>query len=69
MNPVILLVAMAVIVYAAMYAEHRKWFAMFHATGTWGSCPVRFIVPDTASDLVTMIQRELVKHYVEAEFG
>ena len=31
MNPVILLVAMAVIVYAAMYAEHRKWFPRFDA--------------------------------------
>ena len=27
----ILLVAMAVIVYAAMYAEHRKWFPRFDA--------------------------------------
>jgi hypothetical protein len=31
MNPVILLVTMAVIVYAAMYAEHRKWFPRFDA--------------------------------------
>ena len=31
MNPVILLVAMAVIVYAAMYAEHRRWFPRFDA--------------------------------------
>ena len=31
MKPVILLVAMAVIVYAAMYAEHRKWFPRFDA--------------------------------------
>ena len=31
MNPVILLVAIAVIVYAAMYAEHRKWFPPFGA--------------------------------------
>ena len=31
MNPVILLVAMAVIVYAAVCAEHRQWFPRFDA--------------------------------------
>lgn len=31
MNPVILLVALAVIVYAAICAEHRKWFPRFDA--------------------------------------
>ena len=56
------------VVFDAAKKEHRKWFAMFQETGTWGSCPVRFIVPDTAGDLVTMIQRELIKYYVEKEF-
>lgn len=31
MNPVILLMVLALMVYAAMYAEHRKWFPRFDA--------------------------------------
>jgi hypothetical protein len=30
---------------------------------------VRFIVPDDHGDLITMIQRSLIKHYVEQEFS
>jgi hypothetical protein len=29
---------------------------------------VRFVVPDDQGDLITMIQRTLVKYYVEKEF-
>ncbi len=49
--------------------QHRQWFAEFQAFGTWGRCPVRFIVPDDSGDLVTMIQRRLIQHYVDREFG
>ena len=49
--------------------DHRRWFAEFQATGTWGTCPVRFIVPDDVGDLVTMIQRRLIDYYVTKEFG
>jgi hypothetical protein len=49
--------------------QHRKWFADFQRMGTWGRCPVRFIVSDEHGDLVTLIQRKLIKHYVDREFG
>jgi hypothetical protein len=49
--------------------QHRQWFADFQRKGTWGNCPVRFIVPDDSGDLVTMIQRRLIQHYVDKEFG
>ena len=49
--------------------QHRKWFADFQRLGTWGRCPVRFIVSDEHGDLVTLIQRKLIKHYVDREFG
>ena len=49
--------------------QHRQWFAEFQHLGTWGHCPVRFIVPDDSGDLVTMIQRRLIQHYVDREFG
>lgn len=49
--------------------QHRKWFAEFQRTGTWGRCPVRFIVSDQHGDLLTLIQRKLIGHYVDREFG
>ena len=48
--------------------EHRRWHSEFVQHGTWGRCPYRFIVPDEQGDLITMIQRNLVKYYVEREF-
>jgi hypothetical protein len=49
--------------------QHRKWFAEFQRKGTWGHCPVRFIVSDEYGDLVTLIQRKLIGHYIDKEFG
>jgi hypothetical protein len=49
--------------------QHRKWFAEFQRKGTWGRCPVRFIVSDDHGDLITLIQRKLIGHYVDKEFG
>lgn len=48
--------------------NHRKWYAEFVHIGTWGKCPVRFLVADDQGDLITMIQRSLIKFYVEQEF-
>lgn len=48
--------------------QHRAWYAEFQKSGTWGRCPVRFIVSDDHGDLLTMIQRSLIKYYTEREF-
>jgi len=50
--------------------DHRKWFAEFQKTHTWGKCPVRFAVPGDSSggDLVAMIQKTLLAYYVSKEF-
>lgn len=48
--------------------QHRAWYHQFVLTATWGHCPVRFVVPEDHGDLITMIQRSLVKFYVEREF-
>ena len=50
-------------------AQHRAWFAEFQKLGTWGICPVRFIISDDHGDLVTMIQRRLIEYYLGKEFG
>ena len=49
--------------------DHRRWFAEFQRLGTWGKCPVRFMVPEDQGDLITMIQRKLIEYYVTKEFG
>lgn len=48
--------------------DHRRWFAIFQRTGTWGSCPVRFIIADDSGDLLTMIRHRLIDYYVNREF-
>lgn len=48
--------------------QHRRWFAEFQNYGTWGRCPVRFIITDDNGDLLTMIRRRLIDYYVEREF-
>lgn len=57
------------VVFDATDKQHRRWFAEFQKSGTWGRCPVRFVVNDDHGDLLTMIQRELIGHYVDKEFG
>lgn len=49
--------------------DHRRYYYEFVKTASWGHCPVRFVVPEDHGDLVTMIQRSLVKFYSEREFN
>ena len=49
--------------------DHRKWFAEFNHNAKWGTCPVRFVVEDDNGDLVTTIQRRLIRYYVSREFA
>ena len=56
-------------VFDAQNRQHREWFAEFQRLGTWGKCPVRFIVDDDNGDLLTMIQRRLIEYYTDQEFG
>ena len=57
------------VVFDAHNAEHRNWFSEFQRRGTWGHCPVRFILAEASSNLVTQIQRELVQYYLQEEFA
>lgn len=47
---------------------HRGFYHTFVETGSWGKCPFRFVVPEDHGDLITMIQRSLVRYYVQTEF-
>ena len=57
------------VVFNSKDRNHRKWFADFNKSGAWGRCPVRFVVNESHGDLITQIQRELIQHYVDREFG
>ena len=57
------------VAFDATNSQHREWFAEFQKLGTWGKCPVRFIIPDDHGDLITMIQRRLIDFYVGQEFN
>jgi hypothetical protein len=57
------------VAFDAANRHHRQQFAQFQRLGTWGKCPVRFIVSDDHGDLITMIQRRLIEYYVGKEFG
>jgi hypothetical protein len=48
--------------------QHRSWYYDFVKTGTWGRCPVRFVIPEDHGNLITIIQRNLVAYYVTQEF-
>ena len=56
------------VVFDAKNKNHRRWFAEFNRTLSWGHCPVRFVVNEEAGDLISQIQRELIAYYVDKEF-
>lgn len=55
------------VVFDATNKQHRRWFAEFQRTSTWGRCPVRFIVEQNG-ELLTLIQQQLIDYYVRKEF-
>ena len=57
------------VVFDATNKNHRNFYHTFAVTGSWGSCPVRFVVDDDHGDLITMIQRNLIRYYSDKEFG
>ena len=50
-------------------AAHRKYFADFHKTKSWGKCPVRFHLNENHSNIVAQINEQAVAYYLTKEFG
>jgi hypothetical protein len=48
--------------------QHRLWFSEFVRSGSWKHCPVRFFVLDDSGDIVSAIQRDLLRYYFDQEF-
>jgi hypothetical protein len=57
------------VAFEATNRQHRKWYSEFLKHGTWGRCPVRFIIPDDHGDLLTMISNKVNQYYIDREFG
>lgn len=49
---------------------HRNHYARFLETGSWGTCPVRFMVDGEQSNnnLAYAMQRMLTEYYMKKEF-
>ena len=61
--------ARPLVAFDARNKEHRRFYHEFVQSRSWGHCPVRFIVPEaTGSDLIKMIQTEMINYYVAKEF-
>lgn len=58
------------VAFDATNRTHRQYYANFVNTASWGTCPVRFIVPEdiNGGDLISMIKNALINHYVTREF-
>lgn len=57
------------VAFDATNKQHRRYWYNFVKNNGWGTCPVRFIVPEaTGVDLPAMVQRELMNYYVDREF-
>jgi hypothetical protein len=56
------------VVFDATNKQHRRWFAEFQRSRSWGQCPVRFVVGEAEGELITMMQQQLVSYYVDKEF-
>jgi hypothetical protein len=55
-------------IFDASNRKHRQWFAEFQENGSWGQCPVRFVIEEHGA-LVPVIQRQLIEYYTNREFG
>lgn len=49
--------------------DHRRHWHQFLESGSWGACPVRFILlEEHGSNLPAVIHRVLVQYYLALEF-
>lgn len=58
------------VVFDPQNVDHRRWYAQFAKTGSWGACPVRFVVDGAGlSNGVALMSRMIVTYYATKEFG
>lgn len=48
--------------------DHRRDYAEFLRTGSWGHCAVRYELDESCGELQSRIQRNLLEYYLGKEF-
>jgi len=48
---------------------HRKYYADYMKTNSWGDCPVQLKVPTQVVSLSTYAREQLIQFYINKEFG
>ena len=49
--------------------QHRQWYAEFRARKSWAACPVRFNISKDATTVISMIEQQVIKFYLNKDFG
>lgn len=48
--------------------QHRRWYAEFLMTSSWGKCPVKFVTAGYGNTKGS-IDRQMLEFYIEKEYG
>ncbi len=56
------------VVFDANDPDHRRWYHEFCENRSWGKCPVRFLIDDIGTDLLSLIKRRMLDYYMQKEF-
>lgn len=48
--------------------EHRRYYAKYRDTRSWGWCPVEFWVPHNYSNVAAMCEQLITEYYLKSEF-
>lgn len=57
------------VMFDATNVEHRKMYAEFLKTRSWGKTPVKFELEPEWADIVSMIEHKMLKYYVNQEMN
>jgi hypothetical protein len=48
--------------------EHRRYYAKYRESRSWGWCPVEFWVPYHYGNVANMCEQKLTEYYLKSEF-
>jgi hypothetical protein len=57
------------VIFDSSNAQHRKWAHRFLKDRNWSGCPVQFVLFNGDDNVISLIQRELMRFYLVKEFG
>lgn len=57
-----------VVVFDVENPDHRKWYAIFLKSKSWGKCPVKFVTAGYGNTK-GIIDRQMLEYYAEQELN